>query len=209
MEARKIFLYLLSGRFLTLSRTSWVKRSFSVTSSGKKVMGTPLSNTISAASGSANTLNSALGVTLPGWSTAPPIRTISFKEEANLSSLLRHTARSVQGPTETKVISPGWDKTWSIAHLMPFPIHSFFFLFSKTGPSKPFAPWIFPAKTLSLKSGPIEPAKTGASISKASVRFKVFSRVYSLIWFPAVAIKPSITISSFKPPAKAMATASS
>ena len=134
---------------------------------------------------------------------------VSFKEEANLSSLLRHTARSVQAPTETKVISPGWDKTWSIAHLMPFPIHSFFFLFSKTGPSKPFAPWIFPAKTLSLKSGPIEPAKTGASISKASVRFKVFSRVYSLIWFPAVAIKPSITISSFKPPAKAMATASS
>ena len=209
MDERKISLYLEFSIFFTLSMTESVRRSFSVTSRLKSVVGTPLLITISAASGSANTLNSALSVTFPGWSTAPPIRTISFRAGAKRSSLFSITARSVQGPTETKVISPGLAITWSMAHLMPFPWHCCFWRGGNTGPSKPFFPWIFPAVTLSRRRGDEEPANTGASISRASARFNVFSRVFSRTWFPAVAIRPSILILSLRPAAMAMAMASS
>src|SRR5206468_680754 len=80
--------------------TAWRVASRGTTSSGS-----PAARTRCAASGSTDMLNSAVGVTLPGTSTAPPIATIRPTRPTAAASCLSASARLVRGPSATIVSS--------------------------------------------------------------------------------------------------------
>ena len=71
------------------------------------VMFKPDSRTIFAASASAQTLYSADGVTLPGTKTAPPITIILEISFEKSEPALKTSAKFVNGPVATRVISFG------------------------------------------------------------------------------------------------------
>ena len=70
-------------------------------------MGTPLLNTISAASGSANILNSAEGVTFPCIKYPPPIIAISVIRVFMLGFFVKANATLVNGPIGHNVMLLG------------------------------------------------------------------------------------------------------
>ena len=90
------------------SWTASVARASSVTSS--PIIRTPFGhgapNTIAAASGSAQMLNSAAGVTLPR-EAEPPMITKSLTHDASRGSRRSASPMLVSGPVATSVISPG------------------------------------------------------------------------------------------------------
>ncbi|NDC46165.1 MAG: 50S ribosomal protein L27 [Actinobacteria bacterium] len=72
-----------------------------------------------AASGSAQTLYSESGVTLPGKTPVPAMQTHRLTHDAKSASLRIATATLVSGPSVTSSSSPGWRRNASIIAPIP------------------------------------------------------------------------------------------
>ena len=137
-----------------------------------------------AASGSAQTLNSAAGVMFPS-AIAPPMRTI------RAGRMPRSTASAtfVNGPTATSTVCGVRCSTrkstacWSTGSEARC---------GRSGPSRPLSPWTWAATWSSRTSGRSAPTATGTSVrsTSASTR-RALSVVFSIVWFPCVVVTPT------------------
>ena len=127
------------------------------------MIGTPLANTTRAASGSAQMLNSAAGVTFPQVSEPPMIVKRATRDASDgsrrsavatfVSGPTAMTCRSVTDRESSMITSTAWASTSGIVGS------------GRSGPSRPVAPWTSGAKWASRTSGRSHPAATGIPVS--------------------------------------------
>ena len=166
------------------------------------VTSSPLVKTRCAASGSAQMLNSAAGVTLPS-AIAPPISTI----RSGLASGWRasRSATFVSGPVATSVAPSIRSARKSTACCGEGSACGG----GRSGPSRPVSPCTSAATRGSRTSGRPAPAATGMSPRPASSSTRIaFAVVFSSVWLPATVVTPRSSSSSL-PSASSIAIASS
>ena len=100
----------------------------------------PLSNTRAAASGSAQMLNSAAGVTLPS-AIAPPIRTIRSSSGRRLGVARQKSATFVSGPTGISVTGSSEARIRSARKSTACSATGPRDGSGSSGPSSPLSPW--------------------------------------------------------------------
>ena len=152
--------------------------------------GTPDASTREAASGSYQTLNSAVGVMLPSTRAPPPIMTIRPSSAATPGDAARSAATFVSGPSAMSVTgsadSSTTSRTSSTAVRRSAPRGAG----SSRIPPRPSVPWMLSAGSESRRtSGWSAPAPTGTSSRPSRCRSRsAFSVVRSRPAFPPTVV---------------------
>ena len=117
---------------------------------------------MAAASGSAQMLNSAAGVTLPR-EAEPPMITKSRTQVASRGSRRSASPMLVSGPVATSVISPGAAAMVSMMKSIACPLSAVRRGAGSTAPPSPDSPCTCPACSAGRSSGAAHPGVTGTS----------------------------------------------
>ena len=149
--------------------------------------------TRSAASGSAQMLNSAAGVMFPS-AIEPPISTIRSMFSPPMRS--RRSAMFVSGPVGMRVTGSGLAASFSIIRSTACSVTGSCCGGGRNGPSSPLSPWTWSATFGSRVRGRSAPAATGMSArpARSSTR-SAFAVVFASVWFPWTVVTASSSTS--------------